>query len=174
MPNHVASIAVSSELVANGFAWRFEYTGNLAAAASEDIGLTTGAAGCIISDRQFSTDSTDSTFALYRATAWTGGTAQILANRSDRFWSDSARAPLVTISKGVTATPSAANAMGSIRLRGATGNAISVASEASDIYLAPNSSYVIRVTNTGSGAATPLMNILFVRDQVSTGTVRIP
>lgn len=77
MPNHVASIAVSSELVANGFAWRFEYTGSLAAAASEDIGLTTGAAGCIISDRQFSTDSTDSTFALYRATAWTGGTAQI-------------------------------------------------------------------------------------------------
>jgi hypothetical protein len=173
MPNHVASLAVSSELVANGYAWRYEYTGSLAAAASEDVGLTTGPSGCIISDRQFSTDSTDTTFVLYRATAWTGGVAQTLANRSDRFWADSSRSAVLTLSKGVTATPSAANAMGTIRLRGATGNAISLASEASDIYLAPNSSYLIRVTNTGTGAAIPLMSILFVRDQVSTGNVRI-
>lgn len=171
MSNQVTSESLSNILIANGFAWKFEFATSLAAAASINIGIATGAMGAIISDRGFSTDSTDALFVLYRGTSFTGGTPVTLANRSDRFWADSSKLP-GTVASGVTAIPSAANAMGSVRLR--TGGPIqsTIGADSQNICLAPNSNYVITLTNNGAALSSLAISAVLFQDRITSGIIK--
>lgn len=171
--NLVGTQQLSSILLANGFGWKFEFSAAaLAPAATLDIGMTTGTFGAIISDRSFSTDGSAAFFGLYRATSFTGGTPATIFNRSDRFWADSTRNPFTTMSTGVTATPSAANLMGSVSLRSLGAPAVSIQTEGQDIFLSPLSNYVIRIRNDDAGAKSPGLSVVLYQDRISTGILR--
>lgn len=138
-------------MVANGYASRIELDQTVAAGVKVLIGLRTGTYGAIVSDRAF-TASVDSRFRLYRGTVWSGGTQLVQGNRNDLFWGEANRAPFDSAAHGVAAPTSAANLMGTVRLIAAgSGSArAGVASDASDIYLAPSSSYVVELENTSA------------------------
>lgn len=175
MSNQVSNQPLSQILIANGFAWKFEFAAAaLAAGATVNLGFTTGPQGAIVSDRSFSTDGSAAFFGLYRNTTYTGGTPLTLFNRSDRFWNDTSRSPVTAMASGVTATPSAANLMGSINLRSLGAPTVSITTEGQDIFLLPNSSYVIAVTNNDAGAKTPAMSIILYQDRISSGILKWP
>lgn len=172
MSNLVSAQQLSSVLLANGYGWKLEFAATgLAAAASVDLGITTGSFGAIISDRSFSTDGSAAFFGLYRNTSYTGGTPLTLFNRSDRFWGDSSRSP-GTILSGVTAAPNAADLMGSISLRSLGAPAVSITTEGQDIFLRPNSSYVIRITNQDAAAKSPALSVAIYQDRISSGIIK--
>lgn len=172
MSNLVATQQLSNVLLANGYGWKLEYAASgLAAGASVDIGITTGAFGAIIGDRSFSTDGTGAFFGLYRNTSYTGGSPLALFNRSDRFWGDSSRSPGVILS-GVTAAPAAADLMGSINLRSLGAPAVSITTEGQDIFLKPSSAYVIRITNNDAAAKSPALSVVLYQDRISSGIIK--
>lgn len=172
MANIVTAQPLSTVLLANGFGWRFEYSATLGAGVTDYIGFVTSSYGAIIDDRSFTSDGDNTLFTLYRGTPWTGGTPAPLANRSDRFWADSTRSPVTSIATGVTATPSAANAMGSIRLLSTGSPDVSIVSEGSSIFLAPSASYVVAVSNNDAGSSIAGFSMIIVQDRISSGIIK--
>lgn len=158
-------------LIRLGFAWRLEWSGTISAGATVRVGLVTAAQGALILDRVFTTDGDDTTFTLYRSTAWTGGVTLVPMNRSDRHWAATARQAVTSAASGVTATPSAANKMGAIRLYTVGPKSASATGEGSEIDLAPSTSYVIDVTNNDAESCSAAMTMLLIRDQMSTGVL---
>lgn len=168
------SQAVTSLLLANGYGWKLEYAATaLASGATINLGFLTGPYGAILGDRSFSTDGSGATFNLYRATSWTGGSLLTIFNRSDRFWGDTTRSPFTSVASGVTAAPSAANLMGSVTLRSVGAPAVSIFAEGQDVFLAPNSSYVVAVTNSDAAAKTPAMSLILYQDRISSGILNV-
>jgi hypothetical protein len=64
--------------------------------------------------------------------------------------------------------------MGSINLRSLGAPTVSITTEGQDIFLLPNSSYVIAVTNNDAGAKTPAMSIILYQDRISSGILKWP
>lgn len=172
MPNQVVNQELTDLLIANGFAWRYEFSQSINAGATVYIGFLTSSDGAVLHDRSFDTDGDDTTFRLYRQTAYSGGSDAAIVNRNDRFWGVTARRALVEVKTGVTTTPDAADIMGSVRLLALGGPAVSIASESNHIVLAPSSSYVVSVTNNDSNPATCAMSLVIMRDMTSTGIMR--
>jgi hypothetical protein len=174
MSSFINNQDITDLLIANGWAWRFEYTVNVGAGATVYVGFTTGDKGAIIHDRAFDTEGADTLFTLYRGTSYTGGVAYTLANRNDRWWAVTDRRPMTDVKTGVIAVPSPANAMGSIRLWSTGAPAVNIASESNHIILAPNSSYVVAITNNDAGAQDCAMSLVLMRDVISTGIIEWP
>lgn len=156
-------------MIRAGFGWRFAWSGTLLAGTTVILGMVVGPYGAILLDRAFSTDGDDTTFALYRGTTWTGGVAWTPSNRNDRFWASAPRMPTTSAATGVTATPSAANVMGAIRLHTVGPKSASIYGEGSAIILAPGGSYVVSVTNNGTGSSQDALSVLAFQDRVSSG-----
>lgn len=166
---------LSNVLLANGYGWKCEFApaAPLAAGASVMLGMVTGPDGAIIGDRSFTTDGAAAFFGLYRSTSWTGGSPLTLFNRNDRFWSDTSRSPVASMASAVTAAPAASDLMGSVTLRSLGAPTVSITTEGQDIYLAPNASYVVVITNNDGAAKTPALSLVLFRDRVSSGVLRI-
>lgn len=160
-----------TSLIRLGFAWRLEWSGSLAAGASIRLGAVASSAGAMLQDRTFATTGDDTLFTLYRDTAWTGGVAWTPMNRNDSYWASTPRAALASAATGVTATPSAANKMGSVRLQTVGPKATSSAGEGSEIDLAANGSYVIEIINNSANLCEASMSLLVLRDQMRTGVL---
>lgn len=172
MANIVTAQPLVTVLLANGFGWKFEYSATLAAGVTNYVGFITSAYGAIIDDRAFASEGDDTLFTLFRNTTWSGGTPGAMFNRSDRFWADSSRSPVTALSTSVTASPSAANAMGSIKLRSVGIPSVSIASESNSIFLAPSSSYVVSVTNNDAGSALISFSLVIFQDRISSGIIK--
>lgn len=169
------SQTLSNVLLANGYGWKCEFTpaAPLATGASVTLGLITSSDGAIIGDRSFSTDGSAAFFGLYRATTWTGGSPLTIFNRNDNHWANANRSPVSSIASGVTAAPNAADLMGSVNLRSLGAPTVSITTEGQDIYLKPNSSYVVVITNNDAGAKTPALSLILFRDRISSGLLRV-
>lgn len=150
--------------IANGYAWRLEYSVDVPSSSTHRVGFVTGADGGYVLDRAFSTEGTDTTFVLYRGTSFTGGTPITLTNRNDAFWGEiEDRSPVTTISGGVTASPLAENRMSSLRLYTVGQLERSVGSDATAIVFAPSSSYVLEVINANGAARICNFSAILVR-----------
>lgn len=161
-------------LIQNGFAWRYQFSATLTAAASTSIGFVIGTHGALLMDRDFTSDGSDTTFRLYRETTWSGGSTFTPVNRNDRFWGDTSRCPTTSAATGVTASPSAANLMGSVRMLTTGPKVSSLTGDAAQIVLKPSGSYVVTITNDGSQTAQIGLAMLIIQDRVSTGIFRWP
>lgn len=149
--------------IANGYAWRLEYSFDVPASTTHYIGITTGPDGAYVLDRGFSTEGTDTLFTLYRGTTFTGGTPITITNRNDQFWGDTNRSPVTTLNGGVTATPLAANRMSSLRLYTVGQLERAIGSDATGIVFAPNSNYVLAIANNVASAKISNFSAIIVR-----------
>lgn len=138
-------------LVAQGLVFRVElgYTG-VGAGGFAYTGITTGSSEVVVLQRTFGSSESVLTAELFEA-SYTGGTDPRILNRR----LSSAEVVPATVKQGVT--PGAlGNAITAATLRAGstTGSAsLQVSGDESRIYLKANTSYVLRYTNGGAGAA---------------------
>lgn len=175
MPIQQITTADEAHAIRMGLAWRLEFSQSINNGASVALGMTTGPRGGIISDRAFFALSTTAVFGFYRATSYTGGAAGDLRNRNDRYWGQLDRSPLVAgkFWSGVAAAPAAADLMSSLTLISPTGPATQVVgSDATEVILAPDTSYVLTIANQGANPAVCGLSAIIIQDRLSDGSLR--
>ncbi|WDY60382.1 hypothetical protein [Pseudomonas sp. PSKL.D1] len=135
-----------SELIKAGLIWRAEHSWSMAADATLHFGFITSQRDMIALAREYFTFSTGIRVELFAAT-FTGGSAAKTINRKLAL-KDSA--PPVQFIQGVT--PSALGTpITGFELQSTSSNRVQKNGENEALIHPPQTSYVIRVTNTGTG-----------------------
>lgn len=151
----MAAVTIDREFLylQRGRVWKFEISATgVAAAGSHLIGLTTGDQEVVISNRVYGATTSVLVAALYEV-SFTGGSDPRYANR--RLSTPAAAVVMpATVKSGVTATLGTIITSATILAPTSTGNAsISFVGEGSAFILKASTSYVVALTNGGSGAA---------------------
>jgi len=137
-------------LLERGRVWRYDiFSGDIAAAGTYNVGITTGAREVVIYNRKYSTTTPLCKIALHEVT-FTDGTDPQFANRR----LSSTKAPPATVKTGVAATVGAVIFSATLRAGTATGNAQVGFTDTQDaVILEANTSYVVQFTNLGASTA---------------------
>lgn len=151
----MAAVTIDREFlyIQRGRVWKFEISATgVAAGASHLIGMTTGDRSVVIANRVYGATTSVLVAALYEV-SFTGGSDPRYANRRLDMPASAELIP-VTVKTGVTATPVTIITSATILAPSSTGNAsIAFQGEGSAFILKANTSYVVALTNGGSGAA---------------------
>ena len=145
-------ITQQDNLTALGLVHRYEigFTG-IASAASAYVGLVTGVEEVVVLGRAYGSDQAVLSVALYEA-SFTGGAD---ARHLNRRLSSNKPQPVTSMKQGVT--PGALGPIitaATLRATRTTGAAsLQIQSDESKLYLKPETSYVVALTNSGSGSA---------------------
>jgi hypothetical protein len=158
--SNIAGIATAEYQVSVGgmFSSSF-YTASLAAAGVSNIGITTGAVPVFIT-LSLDTTSVNSTVGLYEGGTYTAGSVLPALNLNRV---SSKASPLAELKSGITVS-TAGNLIANRTLLGASGQGQStslVAGVTNILLLAPNTKYIIVVTNTSAGAAPYVLSLSF-------------
>lgn len=148
----IPSMRFDEFVIAQGLVFRAEigYTGVLATTGVAYTGVITGADEIVVLQRAYSSSEPKLQVDLFEATFSAGTPARTLNRRLN-----SGQIIPATVTQGVTPDALGAAITG-VLLRASTSTgsaALSIASDDSRIYLKPNTSYVVRYSNLGSGAA---------------------
>lgn len=140
-------------VIAQGLVFRAEigFTGVLATTGVAYVGVTTGADEICVLQRAYSSSENTLQVDLFETTFSAGTDPRIFNRRLN-----SQQAAPAIIKQGVTPGPLTTIITGVTLRAGTTVGtaAISLSGDESRLYLKPNTSYVVRFSNLGSGAAT--------------------
>lgn len=150
---YASSMVVESEeedQIEHGVVFTSEFSATgVASGASVLVGFTTGTRPMVALDRSWSSSESLLTVELFEA-AFTGGTDIRTLNRNQA----AGGSPPAQFKSGVTATLGTPISVAAFRAGSSTGSAaVAVTSDAARLILKPSTSYVLRITNGGAGAA---------------------
>lgn len=158
------SYATISEVIAMakaGIVWRAEHSWSMTAGATFDIGFVTGAREMVALNRDYFTFSTGLKVDLYEA-SFSGGSAMKTINRRLAL---SGNTPPLRLFAGVTAG-TLGTAITGFEVQSTSSIRVGKTGESEPFYHEAGTSYVLRITNTGTGNQ-PFSFALDYREQVA-------
>lgn len=143
--------SLNEQMISQGYVFRAEYsTTGLAAAGTFHVGLLAGNDEVVIGTRSYSSSEAILTIELFEAT-YSAGTDPRIFNRRLNSQHIVPATVKVGVTPGTLGTPITAI---TLRAPGTTGSSsLQLTADDNLLYLKPNTSYVVRLTNGGAAAA---------------------